>query len=111
MALCHNKQYENYYCKYVREKGIFAVRVAGSGASEGAPCDVVTIANGKTYLVEVKAIKAAEYRIPKIVRQQLEDLRKVALSHQVTPMLVVRFKNRGWVERDITYEVPIVVGM
>ena len=109
MAICHNKQFENYYCKYCRGRGEFAVRVAGSGASEGACCDVIRIAGG-TYLVEVKATKEAVFKPVKSVKEQLEKLREQAMSVHAVPMLAIRFKNRGWSEINMTGGVPESVG-
>ena len=105
MSLCNNKAYENHYCKFKRRQGKFCIRIAGSGSSEGAPCDVIMI-DGKTYLVEVKATKEVCYKPQKIVREQLQRLQQIALSNSVTAFLAIRFKHRGWLELDISNEIP-----
>lgn len=111
MAVCHNKQYENYYCRLCRDRGEFAVRVAGSGASEGACCDVVRISNGKTYLAEIKATRDAVFKPNSKVVEQLQDLRQTALKIRAVPVLVIRFKNRNWAEIDLTGNVPKYVSV
>ena len=94
MALCHNKQYENYYCHLCRQRGQFAVRVAGSGASSGACCDVITVAE-RTCLVEVKATKEPIFRLTKIIKEQLEFLREQHQKHLDSqhPNLSQQFKD------------------
>lgn len=87
------------------------MRVAGSGASEGACCDVIRMSQDSTYMVEVKATKDEVFKPTKTVKEQLEWLRKQALHVHAVPLLAIRFKNRGWVEQDITYEVPAIVSM
>ena len=109
MSLCHNKSFENLYCKWKRLQGVLAIRVAGSGASIGAPCDVLTVHNNLTSLVEVKSCKDAVFYVRKHVRQQLEELKIACTEHGGTPVLAVRFKNRKWVEVDITKGLPIKV--
>ncbi len=82
------------------------MRVAGSGASEGACCDVIRISHGLTQMVEVKATKEALFKPQKLVREQLQRLQQIALANSVTPFLAIRFKNRGWLELDISNEIP-----
>ncbi len=105
MALCHNKQFENYYCHLCRERGQFAVRVAGSGASEGACCDVILL-DERAYLVEVKTTKEPIFKLTNVVKQQLTFLREQALRVNAVPLLAIRFKNRGWREINISSGIP-----
>lgn len=104
--ICSNKSYENKYCKHKRKQGCLAMRIAGSGSSVGAVCDCVVLSNHKTYFVDVKSSRDKTFYSRKPVREQLEKLRQACLKHGGTPLLALRFKNRKWIEVDITKVVP-----
>ena len=103
--LCHNKSYENAYCKWKRLQGHLAMRIAGSGSSEGAYCDCIVLQDGKTALVEVKSCRGKVFYVRSSVRRQLTTLVEVCTRYIATPVLCIRFKNRGWKEVFLT-EIP-----
>ncbi|MBN1156465.1 hypothetical protein JXA85_02530, partial [Candidatus Woesearchaeota archaeon] len=73
---------------------MLAVRVAGSGASVGAPCDVLTVSESRPCLVEVKTCKEPVFYVRSHIREQLENLRRACFNHGGRAVLAVRFKNR-----------------
>ena len=103
--LCHNKSFENTYCKWKREQGHLAMRIAGSGSSSGAYCDCIIIQDGQTTLVEVKSCKGKVLHVRAAVRKQLVTLQEVCTQYIAQPVLAIRFKNRGWKEVELT-EIP-----
>jgi Holliday junction resolvase len=106
MPLCHNKVFENAYCLWKRQQGVLAVRIAGSGASIGAPCDSITLHENHANLVEVKSCKGTVFYVREKVRKQLEALRQACIEHGGKPILAIRFKNRKWLELDISEGLP-----
>ena len=100
--LCHNKSFENIYCKWKRDQGHLAMRIAGSGSSTGAFCDCIVIQDGQTALVEVKACKGKVLYITTAVYKQLATLQEVCKKYIAKPVLAIRFKNRGWREVELT---------
>lgn len=106
MAFCNNKSFENKYCLWKRSKGHIAMRIAGSGKSDGAICDCVVIDNHKVKFVEVKACKDEVFYVRADIKKQLSHLRAACLLYNLKAGLAIRFKNRGWVEVDISRDIP-----
>jgi len=98
MSFCHNKKYEREYANLMIERGYHCERVAGSGSGKNAVCDCILFRDGKVFLVEVKATKEKKFYYRKPVREQLERMKEVAMRHGAIPLLVIKFKNRGWEE-------------
>ena len=67
--LCHNKSYENAYCKWKRLQGHLAMRIAGSGSSSGAYLSPVDI-----FVYHDKVIQ---------------------ISYTTTPLFAVLIKSKG----------------
>lgn len=101
MAISHNKKYEREFVNMMNSQGTFCMRIAGSGSGREAVCDCVYFKDGITYLVEVKATKEKKLIMRKVIREQLERLKKVAEENKCVPVLAVRYKGRGWENRTL----------
>lgn len=80
----------------MNEKGHLCLRIAGSGAGSEAVADTILFVNGVSHLVEVKATREAPFYVRTHVRDQLNELYKVAIKNKLIPVLAVKFKRRGW---------------
>lgn len=101
MSLVYNKRYENEFVKMMIGKGHHCERVAGSGSGADAVCDCVLFREGKVFLVEVKATKAAKFCFRSYVKEQLDRMTSVARKCNVGALLAIKYKYRGWQEVDL----------
>jgi len=88
--------YEREFRDMMILKGYHCERVAGSGSGHDAVCDCVLFTNGKTYLVEVKAVKDKIFYMRAEVKKQLGLMIEVCSKHGLIPLIAIKFKNRGW---------------
>lgn len=105
MKITYNKRYEQEFVNRMCDSGHHAERVAGSGSGRHSICDCVLFKDGLTHLVEVKATKFPVFVINKVVREQLQRMIDVCLSNNASPLLAIKFKNRGW-KQVILNEIP-----
>jgi Holliday junction resolvase len=101
VSICSNKRYENEYVKRMIAKGYHCERIAGSGSGQNAVCDCILFRDGSVFLVEVKATKEAKFYYRKQIREQLEKMVEVAKESNVKALLAIKFKHRGWEEREL----------
>lgn len=100
----HNKHYERDFVNMMTSIGITCFRIAGSGAGEEAVSDCVLYLP-EPCLVEVKATKEDQFYMRKNVREQLQKMITVCSQNNLIPILVIKFKYRGWnVLRLTTFE-------
>lgn len=95
MALCNNKKYEREFVKLMNKTGFTCFRIAGSGSADDAVCDCVLYLP-EPCLVEVKATKEEIFYMRKPVREQLDLMIQSCIKNNLTPVLALKFKHRGW---------------
>ena len=95
MAICHNKQYEREFVRMMTKKGLTCMRIAGSGAGEEAVCDCILF-TPHSCLVEVKATREKAFYMRKKTVQQLQLMVDACQKSNLTPLLAIKFKYRGW---------------
>lgn len=98
----HRRERE-FLDKLVKD-GFVAHRIAGSGVGENAICDLIAVKNGEIHFIEVKSRKDVFYTKPHT--EQLETLKKTAISCGAKPILAVKLNYKDWQVLDITEEIP-----
>lgn len=96
MPICHNKKFENEFLNKMNSEGHYCVRVAGSGSGVSAVCDCVLFKDGRVYLVEVKATREKKFYNRKHIREQLELMKDKARQLNVSALLAIKYKYKGW---------------
>jgi Holliday junction resolvase len=85
---------ERELLKKFSEYGWRAARVAGSGANDESPCDMIAGKYGKKYAVECKSSRK---NIIYITKKQIEDFILFSEMMGLTPVLALRFLRQGWI--------------
>lgn len=82
--------------RLLREKGLLAFRLAGSGKSGGS--DIVVFHRGRVYFIEVKYSKTGRI---KLRDEQLEDILRLANEVSGEAYIAYKYPNQPWVLRRI----------
>ena len=85
---------ERELLKMFTENSWRAVRVAGSGANDDSPCDLIAGKLGKRgFIIEAKPSKKTSIYITK---EQISDFVLFSSIIGLTPVIAARFNREGW---------------
>jgi Holliday junction resolvase len=104
MASRKGSRRERELLEKLTREGYIVHRVAGSGLSEKAICDLIAVKKGKVFFIECKSRKKVYY--PKEHLEQLNELREKAKKCRAKPILAVKLNYKDWKLIDISRKIP-----